>query len=106
MQPPELHSENSFSLTDAPLAAAVELGALQVVVVTGLAGVVLVVVVVFVVLGPLNDIVSRTSSKQKAGMLIMAHSDGTRTKSSRLDQLPQLRRCWVTAVWGFTREAL
>lgn len=54
-----------------------ELGALQVVVVPGVAGevlVVVVVVVVFVVLRLLDDIVSRTSSKQKAGMLITPHS--------------------------------
>lgn len=62
-----------FRLTDAPLASAVELRALQVIVVTVMTGVVLMVVVVFVVLGLLDNIVSRTSSKQKAAMLIMSH---------------------------------
>lgn len=47
-----------------------ELGALQVVVVTGMTGVVLLVVVVLVVLGLLDNIVSRTSSKQKAASLM------------------------------------
>lgn len=50
-----------------------ELGALQVIVVARMAGVVLMVAVVFVVLGLLDDIVSRTSSKQKPATLIMSH---------------------------------
>ena len=50
-----------------------KLGALQVIVVTMLTGVVLVGVVVLVVLGLLDNIVSRTSSKQKAATLMMTH---------------------------------
>lgn len=52
-----------------------ELGALQVIVVTGVMGVVLVVIVVLVVLRLLDNIVSRTSSKQKSAMLIMSHRE-------------------------------
>lgn len=67
------------SLTDAPLASAVELGALQVIVVAGVAGVVLVVgvmvlLVVLVMLRLLDDIVSRTSSKQKSATLMTSHT--------------------------------
>lgn len=67
------------SLTDAPLAAAVELGALQVIVVAGVAGVVLVVgvvvlLVVLVMLRLLDDIVSRTSSKQESATLMTSHT--------------------------------
>lgn len=65
----------SVGLTNAPLASAVQLGALQVTVVTIMMRGVLVVVwllVVHVVLGLLNNIVSRTSTKKKAAMLIMS----------------------------------
>lgn len=61
-----------FRLTDAPLAPAVELRALQVIVVTRVMRVVLVVGVVLVVLALLDNIVSRTSSKHKSTMLIMS----------------------------------
>lgn len=58
----------SFGLTDAPLASAVELGALQVAEVTVVSGVILVVAtVVLVVLGLLDDVISRTSSKTEGG---------------------------------------
>lgn len=60
----------SVRLTDAPLASAVELRALQAVVVTGGMRVVLVVGVVLVVLALLDNIISRTSSKHKSTMLI------------------------------------
>lgn len=56
----------SFRLTDAPLASAVELRALQVIVVTRVMRVVLVVGVVLVVLALLDNIVSCTSSKHKS----------------------------------------
>lgn len=68
----------SVGLTNAPLASAVQLGALQVTVVTIMMRGVLVVVwvlVVHVVLGLLNNIVSRTSTKQKAAMLIMSQRE-------------------------------
>lgn len=52
-----------------------ELRALQVAVVTVLTGVVLMLVVVLVVLGFLDDIVSRTSSKQKAASLMNVHTE-------------------------------
>lgn len=58
----------SVGLTNAPLASAVQLGALQVTVVTIMMRGVLVVVwllVVHVVLGLLNNIVSRTSTKKE-----------------------------------------
>lgn len=75
------------SLTDAPLASAVELGALQVIVVAGVAGVVLVVgvvvlLVVLVMLRLLDDIVSRTSSKQKSASLMTSHT-GNKHKHRR-----------------------
>lgn len=54
-----------FGLTDAPLASAVELRALQVIVVTRVMRVVLVVGVMLVVLSLLDNIISRTSSKHK-----------------------------------------
>lgn len=50
-----------------------ELGALQVIVVTRVMGVVLVVVVVLVMLRLLDNIVSRTSSKQNSASLIVSH---------------------------------
>lgn len=56
-------------LTDAPLATAVELGALQVIVVSVMTRVVLMVVVVLVVFGLLDDIVSRTSSKTRGRLI-------------------------------------
>lgn len=67
------------SLTNAPLASAVELGALQVIVVASVAGEVLVVgvmvlLVVLVMLRLLDDIVSRTSSKQKSATLMTSHT--------------------------------
>lgn len=62
----------SFRLTNASLASAVELRALQVIVVTRVMRVVLVVGVVLVVLALLNNIVSRTSSKHKSTMLIVS----------------------------------
>lgn len=75
-------TQHPFRLTDAPLAPAVELRALQVIVVTVMTGVVLVVVaVVFVVLGRLDNIVSRTSSKQKAAMLITSHGKRSKTQT-------------------------
>lgn len=62
----------SFGLTDAPLASAVELRALQVIVVTGVMRVVLVVGVMLVMLALLDNIISRTSSKHKWTMLIVS----------------------------------
>lgn len=63
-----------------------ELGALQVIVVTMMTGVVLMEVVVFVVLGLFDNIVSRTSSKQKAAILMMSHRDEANTKHKKLIQ--------------------
>ena len=59
-----------------------ELGALQVIVVTRMTGVVLMVAVVLVVLGLLDDIISRTSSKQKPATLIMSHRENTKKAHS------------------------
>ena len=81
-----------FSLTDAPLAPAVELGALQVIVVTMMTGEVLVVVVVLVVLGLLDNIVSRTSSKQKAATLMMSHR-----KEANKQHIQPINRLLITA---------
>lgn len=54
-----------FGLTNAPLASAVELRALQVIVVTRVMRVVLVVGVMLVMLSLLDNVISRTSSKHK-----------------------------------------
>lgn len=57
-----------------------QLGTLQVIVVTEMTGAVLVVAVVLVVLVLLDDFVSRTSSKQKAARLIMSQHRGEEMK--------------------------
>lgn len=74
----------SFRLTDAPFASAVELRALQVVVVTRVMRVVLVVGVVLVVLALLDNIVSCTSSKHKSTMLIVSRE---KTRDKRIKQV-------------------
>lgn len=90
-----LEWRRGVSLTEAPLAAAVELRALQVAVETRMARGILVRVLlvrpllvarVLVMLGPLEDIVSRTSSKEKAAtlMLLLPSSGRLHFKSSRL----------------------
>lgn len=61
-----------------------ELGALQVIVVTMMTGVVLMLVVVLVVLGLLDNIISRTSSKQKASILIVSHREQVNTNTESL----------------------
>lgn len=75
-----LEWRRGVSLTEAPLAAAVELRAFQVAVETRMARGILVRVLlvrpllvarVLVMLGPLEDIVSRTSSKEKAATLML-----------------------------------
>lgn len=73
----------SFRLTDAPLASAVELRALQVIVVTRVMRVVLVVGVVLVVLALFDNIVSRTSSKHKSAMLIVSQE---KNRDKRIQQ--------------------
>lgn len=69
------HRSCPFLLTKTALASAVELGALQVIVLTLMTGVVLVEAVVFVVLVLLDHIISRTSSEQKAAVLMMSHRE-------------------------------
>lgn len=69
-----IQHQGSVALTNAPLASAVQLGALQSIVVTMMIGRVLMVVVVLVLLVLLDNIVSRTSSEKKDSMLIMSQT--------------------------------